>query len=56
MAFELLKKKADLDFLGGPVIKISLPMQAVWVWSLVGELRSHIPRGQKPKHKRETTW
>ena len=24
-------------------------MQGVWVWSLVGELRFYMPRGQKPK-------
>ena len=29
-----------------------LPMHGVWVWSLVGELRSHMPHGKKKK-KRE---
>ena len=28
---------------GGPVVKTVLPLQGVWVRSLVGELRSHIP-------------
>ena len=42
------------DFPGGPVVKI--PVQGAWVQSLVGELRSHMPYGQKkknPKHKIE---
>ena len=30
-----------------------LPMQGVWVRSLVRELRFHMPRGQKTKHKAE---
>ena len=30
-------------------LRLRLPMQGVRVWSLVGELRSHMPRGQKPK-------
>ena len=28
-------------------------MQKVWVESLVVELRSHMPCGQKPKHKQQ---
>ena len=28
-------------------LRICLPMQGVWVRSLVGELRSHMPHGQK---------
>ena len=31
-----------------------LPMQGVQIQSLVREIRSHIPRGQKPKLKGET--
>ena len=35
---------------GGPVIKmLPSPMQGVRVQSLVRELRSHMPRGQKAK-------
>ena len=29
--------------------KLHLPKQGVWVRSLVGELRSHMPRDQKTK-------
>ena len=28
-----------------------LPLQGAWVWSLVGELRSHMPHGKKKKKK-----
>ena len=28
-------------------LRLRLPMQGVWVQSLVGELRSHMPRGQR---------
>ena len=35
------------DFPGGPVARTSPSKQAVWVPSLVGELRSYIPWGQK---------
>ena len=35
----------------------ALPMQGLWVWSLVGELKSHMPRGaakqNKTKHKQK---
>ena len=30
-------------------LRLRLPMQGMWVRSLVGELRSHVPRGQKTK-------
>ena len=30
-------------------LRLCLPMQRVWILSLVGEVRSHIPRGQKTK-------
>ena len=30
-------------------LKLCLPRQWVWVWSLVGELRSHVPHSQKTK-------
>ena len=32
-------------------LRLHLPMQGVRVQSLVGMLRSHMPRGQKAKHK-----
>ena len=32
-------------------LRLHLPMQGVWVRSLVRELRFHIPRGQKTKTK-----
>ena len=32
-------------------LRFHLPMQGVWVWSLVRELRLHMPPGQKTKHK-----
>ena len=41
------------DFPGGPWLRLHLPGQGVWDQSLVRELRSHMPRGQKPKHKAE---
>ena len=31
-------------------LELHLPMQGVWIQSLVRELRSHIPRGQKTKN------
>ena len=31
------------------VLRPHLPMQGVQIWSLVGELRSHLPRGKKSK-------
>ena len=35
---------------------LHLPMQGVWVWSLVEELRSHTPQGQKKrKEKNQNT-
>ena len=37
------------NFPGGPVVKISPFTAGVQVQSLVGELRSHMPRGQKTK-------
>ena len=30
-------------------LRLHLPMQGVWVWSLVGELRSHMPHGRETK-------
>ena len=31
---------------GGPMVKTLLPMQRAWVQSLVGELRSHMPKNK----------
>ena len=53
-----LLKMYNLDHLGGPVVKI-LPFQCGrgrgwrWVRSLVRELRSLMPRGQKKKKKNQ---
>ena len=30
-------------------LRLSLPMQGVWIWYPVGKLRSHMPYGQKTK-------
>ena len=43
--------KMTRAFPGGPVIKIHLPTQGMWVWFLVRELRSHMPCGQKQTNK-----
>ena len=38
------------NFPGGPVVRTPcFQLQGVWVWSLVGELRSHILCGKKKK-------
>ena len=39
------------DFPGGPGLRPHLPMQGVWVWSLVAVLRSHMLCSQKTKTK-----
>ena len=36
--------------LEGQCLRLCLPMQRVWVQSLVGELGSHVPHGQKTKN------
>ena len=38
------------DFPGGPLVKTSSSNVGGWVQSPVGELRSHTPWRQKPKH------
>ena len=39
---------------GGPELSVHLPMLGVWDGSLVGELRSHMPHGEKKtKHKKQ---
>ena len=45
---EIKKKQKDIfkspwEFPGDPVVKIHLVMQGMWVSSLVGKLRSHMP-------------
>ena len=40
---------------GGLVVKTTLPLQGAWVWSLVGELRSHMLHGMVKK-KKEDCW
>ena len=40
------------DFPGGPAVKTVLPLQGTWVQSLVGELRSHMPRSTAKKKKK----
>ena len=40
------------DFPGSPVVKTAIPLQGIRVWSLVGELRSHMPRGLAKKQKK----
>ena len=37
------------DFPGGPLAKASLPPQGMRIQSLVGEVGSHMPHGQKTK-------
>ena len=49
---ELMIKMTDGVFPGGLMVK-TLPSNAGDVQSLVGELRSHKPHGQRPKHKTE---
>ena len=44
---QTIKKQAERDFPGSPVVKTSLSNAGGWVRSLVGKLRSHKPRGQK---------
>ena len=34
-------------------LRLHLPMQGVWVRSLVGELRSHMPPDQKKQNKKK---
>ena len=38
------KRDSCWNFSGGLVVKSPLPMQGVWVRSLVGELRPHMPQ------------
>ena len=42
-----LFKRYMRDFPGQQWLRLCLPMQGVWVRSLVGELGSHMPQGQK---------
>ena len=51
LGFDVRVLKRCWDFPGSPVFKIGLPMYSLCVWSLVGELRSNMPWGQKAKNK-----
>ena len=41
------------DFPGDPVVKTCLAMQGVWIHSLVWELRSPVPCGQKNQNVKQ---
>ena len=41
------------DFAGGPVLRLCFSMQVMQVRSLVRNLRSHLPYGQKQKQKQK---
>ena len=43
----VFKKREERTSLGVQWLRIFLLMQGMWVLSLAGELRSHMPRGQK---------
>ena len=43
------KTKTHKDFLVAQWLRLRLPMQRVYIWSLVGERRSHMPWGQNTK-------
>ena len=45
-----IKWHTKWNFPGSPMVKTVLPLQGAWVWSLVGELRSHMLCGW-PKKK-----
>ena len=45
------QKYRSRDFPAVWCLRLYLPMQGVWVWSLVGELTSHMPCIQKSKTK-----
>ena len=49
----VILKSKPRDFPGGPVVKTTFQCRGLQVQSLVRERRSHIPWGQKPKHKTE---
>ena len=42
-------------FLAALWLRLHLPMQSVWVWSLVWKLRSYILHGQKKKKNKKNT-
>ena len=50
------KKKKKKDFPGGPMVRTPFPLQGAQVQFLIGEPRSHMPRGRaknKIKKKRK---
>ena len=40
-------QKQKRGLIGSPAVRLPLPVQGVLLCYLVGELRSHMPRGQK---------
>ena len=49
-----IQTSTNRNFPGGPVVKTLLPLQGVWVRSLVGELRSRMLHGAAwPKVKKK---
>ena len=50
-----IKNRQRRDFPSGPWLRIFLPVQWTWVWSLVQELRSHMPWGPSTTTT-EPTW
>ena len=50
------RNENQTDFLAGPVVNtFCFPMQGMWIWSLLRELRSHMSCGQKKKKKKNQT-
>ena len=49
-----IKKSTVETFQAIQDLRLRLPMQGVWVWSLVWELRSHMPWGQKNQNRSNT--
>ena len=51
-----LIKESTRTSLVAQCLRLHLPMQRVWVWSLVRELRSHVPCDQKTKQNKTYNW
>ena len=47
-SFTYYYKRMDGTCVVDQWLRLCLPIQGVWIRSLVGELRSHMPQGQKP--------
>ena len=50
-----LKLWEHRDFPGGSVVQWFKTLQRIWVWSLVGQLRFHMPWGQKKHNNNHKT-